>query len=400
MGKRLAVRLIASVFLAGISVCLVWYGILANRILAKDAQFVKKHSSVDLFVEALHLKANLAYYEQMDPAAAARYDSMAIIGEPLMIEAWLSLAKAELLSGHREKAVQVAGAISPVISSITTWKWQELLLAYELRDDKYFTDCFNFILARIPDSAQEASTVALDFWGDWEAVLKHVAPENGAACLKVLVGAGQADLAFSVWKGIASTGKISDKKFVLRFCEFLLDAGRVKEAKSVWRDFAGEDANGVQNGGFEKEQSDVGFDWRLIRHPDVRVDRTMDAPYEGAYCLHIRFDGMKNVSFNHVQQIVPVTPGRTYRLTFAHKSANLTSDEGVFLFASGFKCQGEGFAVKSKPLTGTNRWEKEELEVPVPETCEAISIVVRRNESMRFDNKIAGDYWLDAVELK
>ena len=37
------------------------------------------------------------------------------------------------------------------------------------------------------------------------------------------------------------------------------------------------------------------------------------------------------------------------------------------------------------------------LDVPVPLGCEAIIVQLRRKESLMFDNKISGDYWLDAV---
>ena len=35
----------------------------------------------------------------------------------------------------------------------------------------------------------------------------------------------------------------------------------------------------------------------------------------------------------------------------------------------------------------------------VPSGCEAIVLQVHRNESLMFDSKISGDYWLDGVEL-
>ncbi len=37
--------------------------------------------------------------------------------------------------------------------------------------------------------------------------------------------------------------------------------------------------------------------------------------------------------------------------------------------------------------------------MPVPAGCEVICSRCMRNESLMFDNKISGDYWLDEVEL-
>ena len=93
----------------------------------------------------------------------------------------------------------------------------------------------------------------------------------------------------------------------------------------------------------------------------------------------------------------PVEPGKVYHLSFARKSQRLTTDQGVFLEVSGYQC--EGLKVRSSPVVGTTSWLREELEVAVPGGCEAIQLQVRREESMMFDSKISGNYWLDGVEM-
>ena len=77
-------------------------------------------------------------------------------------------------------------------------------------------------------------------------------------------------------------------------------------------------------------------------------------PVEGRYCLHLRFLGLKNVIFSHISQIIPVEPGKVYRLSFSRKSQALTTDQGVFLEVGGYQC--DGLKVRSIPVRGTTPW--------------------------------------------
>ena len=70
------------------------------------------------------------------------------------------------------------------------------------------------------------------------------------------------------------------------------------------------------------------------------VERSTENPVEGSYGLHLRFMGTKNLEFNPVYQVIPVEPGKVYRLRFARKSKGLTTDRGVYLQVSGYRCEG------------------------------------------------------------
>ena len=194
-----------------------------------------------------------------------------------------------------------------------------------------------------------------------------------------------------------ASGSPPDKALQLSFCQFLLDGKRVSQAKEVWAAWRDDGKQTVYDGGVELEPTNNGFGWRLAKNPDVLVERSAEFPFEGEYCLYLRFLGQKNVNFSDISQVIPVEPGKVYRLSFARKSQRLTTDQGVFLEVSGYQC--EGLKVRSSPVVGTTPWLREELEVAVPGGCEAIQLQVRREESMMFDSKISGNYWLDGVEM-
>lgn len=377
---------------------LLWYGVSANRIAAKDVEFWRKHPSVRMFPEVLVMEGNLSYFVDLDVVKASELYREAIAKQPLMIDAWLALARAELARGNAEEAHRILDTLAPLIAHVSTWKWQELLLSYDLKDEKRFADSYNFILLRLPNRIKEACYLAVKFWKGWGSILPHLTSESQLAFLIQLMQVREVDVALALWETMLQGRDTPDRDFKVRFCQFLLDNNRLEQAEKIWAAVRGDGLSAVYDGGFEQKPLNTAMGWRFNRHPEVSVERSLEAPYDGSFCLHLHFFGRANVSFDHVSQIIPVEPSRTYALTFARKSRNLTTDQGVFIQVSGYGCKG--LQVTSEPLNGSSPWKEEELTVPVPDGCRAVMVKVRRRESLMFDNKIAGDYWLDALELK
>jgi hypothetical protein len=319
--------------------------------------------------------------------------------QPSLVEAWLALARVELTQGRADGARLLLDTLAPHISRVSTWKWQELLLANDLQDETHFADSFNFILSRLPERRSEVWYLALNFWGSWPGISPHVVPEGRIAYLSELMSEKEVDVALSLWKTLEEDKNPPEKPLALQFCQFLIETKRLREAKGVWK---GSKENGlsgiyVYDGDFEQEPSNTAFGWRFASKPEVVIERTAEAPFVGGHCLHLHFGGTANVNSSLVSQIIPVEPGRDYLLRFVQKSRNLTTDQGVFIEVSGYQC--EGLRVQRQAITGTRMWTEEEMDVPVPDGCEAVLLQIRRNESLKLDNKISGDYWLDAVEL-
>ena len=124
----------------------------------------------------------------------------------------------------------------------------------------------------------------------------------------------------------------------------------------------------------------------------------MSRAFDGTYSLKIIFEGKENISFSHLYQIAPVDPLKTYRLTYAWQSEDISTDQGPFIDITGYDRQGLYF--KGPMILGTHDWKKEYIEFLVPNDCNAVVIRLRRRASHRFDNKIAGTLWLDNFELE
>ncbi len=393
--KRLMGKITLSLVLLMMSGCLFWYAISSNRIAARDIEFMQRHPSLELFAEACLWRGFRAYYDEINPTKAALYFRKAIGRQVLLMEAWFALAKAELVLGHEEDARRIFHAIAPAVTHVSTWKWRELLLLFDLRDEARFAAGFNFILARLPHRVGEALQLALQYWGSYASMLPHVTPENRTACLLALMNAKAIDDALTLWKVMRESLPAPTQDLGFRFCEVLLGHGRVSDAKDIWKAGKGDAALGVDDGGFEREPLNMAFGWRIGRHPDMDIERTRIEPHEGSWCLHLHFRGTKNIELSQVLQILPVEPGQNVRLRFASKSRNISTDQGVYVEVNGYHCSG--LHVQSKPVTGTKAWDVEELDVPIPAGCEAMILQLRRRESLHFDHKISGDYWIDAV---
>ena len=375
-----------------------WYGVCSQRIDDRDLVFVQKYQSTEYFPITWLWHGNVAYYVDLDETKALESYHEAISRQPILVEAWIALAKAELMQGKKDKALGVLELLDMRLERVSTWKWQQLLLAFDLEEETRFAAAFNFILSRLPQRISEACFLAKRFWGSWKGIVPHVDQDNCVLFLRQCVESHETEAALALWEKMERTLPQRDEALALGFCHFLINENRLTDALRLWRQTKKNQAGLIYNGDMEQEPLNAAFGWRFRRHKNVTLERSVIDPHQGAYSLHLHFRGTANVDYHHVRQIVPVTPERAYRLSFAQRSRNLTTDQGVFLEVTSYGC--DGLSLRSTPLTGDQDWKTETINVAVPDGCEAIHLLIRRNESLMFDSKISGDYWLDSVQLE
>jgi len=88
-----------------------------------------------------------------------------------------------------------------------------------------------------------------------------------------------------------------------------------------------------------------------------------------------------------------VRAGR-YRFRARVRTKGMTTDRGVYVLVHG----GGRELWRSEELIGTNDWHEIEAVVRVRRAAPVV-IELRREESLRIDNKVWGTFWLDGVEL-
>ena len=378
------------------TVCILWYAFYTAEIALNDYEYLVKQSPIVPIPEVVALQAGVAAFN-MDSSGAIELYRKAVMLQQINIDGWLSFLRIQSSMGQEDEARNGARILEPLIVHTVFWKWKEILIAYGIHDEKYFSSCFNYVLRRMPNRHIDACRLAFLFWNNWDTVIASVAEENRNVFLSCLLAQGETEAALKLWAVMADKPETLEKKNVLAFCEYLLGKKYYNEAVGVWKAYNSGDLL-VNDGGFELEPLNAGFGWRPRVTKEVDIERSTDSPHSGRYSLHLRFHGTKNLSLIAMAQCVPVEGGKRYRLSFFHKQRNLTTDQGVGVTVYSY---GDGNLIaKSDLAVGTSPWREEQLDVTVPEGTRILFLCVQRNESLRLDNKIAGDYWIDDIRLE
>ena len=357
---------------------------------------VEESQRLKLFARAQYAHGLHAWF-QNEPETAAEFFRQAVSQDIFFIDSWLKLAEAEAIMGHAEKSRDILRFTTGLTGDVFRWLWPQMLLARDLGMDKVLYHNTNFLLSRRILSQDALQLLHVHFDGDVTAAMTVLDPENLDLYLHWLMRWGMTENTLLVWQKILETGK-PDTEIGLQYAHFLLGEMRIAESISVWQEYLSID--GMTNGGFENEISQHGFDWRHWSDEDDNwtIERVNQETYEGEYALRISFAGRQNISFQNIIQIVPVTPLKRLRLSYAWKIDGITTDQGPFVEIVGY--DQNGLSQYGPMITGTQPWREESIEFRPPAGCRAAVVRVRRRPSHRFDSKIKGSLWLDNFQLK
>ncbi|HYM10173.1 MAG TPA: hypothetical protein VEU62_05560 [Bryobacterales bacterium] len=122
---------------------------------------------------------------------------------------------------------------------------------------------------------------------------------------------------------------------LLASCDRLLEAGRVSEALRIWNalcrrklvpypEVEPEKGLSLTNGGWRAPPLSHGFDWRI--DPPEGVSWPRDEPPPP---LRITFSGRQPESCEILSQLVPLVPGKRYRLRLRYTVSNIAPQAGL-----------------------------------------------------------------------
>jgi tetratricopeptide (TPR) repeat protein len=340
-------------------------------------------------------------YEQ-----AIRSYTDALERNPTDARAWVALAKAYQDSGIKDKALFALRRVLASDRSNPIFAWESgvhYLLADRLPDAMA---SFRKFLSMSPGDQESVYSLCYVMGVDSRYVLDNLLPENYPSYsryLGFLAATGLLEESRDLWKRMRKWNP--QKAEYLKYIEFLIGQGAIKDGISEWGDFvkrfgiAGDTYAFTMpwNGDFEYPIVNGGFDWRIGRAEGVRIFRDKDVYFNGFASLSVSFDGTTNPGISIAEQFVPVEPGRRYKLSGYVKTEKLTTQNGILLEVSPHRC--DPLVQKTEPLTGTNRWKKVELEFRTPKSCSTVRVSIKREQSQKFDNKISGDAWIDSLTI-
>ncbi len=214
------------------------------------------------------------------------------------------------------------------------------------------------------------------------------------------------DLLRQLWNRMLADGEpvpIADGEVCV---ERLLTAGLFEEARNRWAELAGSHdmadlefergANLIWNGDFERDFTQAGLAWRARDGDGYAVTRAEGEGSDGSTALRITFDGSRNLSRVGVRQRVIVDPGLVYRLSFQASSQDLGTDQGVYVQV--LDGPGRRQLLATEPVLGSTPWRRYSSDFVAENPW--IDVLLKRDSSLRFDNRIGGVLWIDSLSLE
>ena len=152
---------------------------------------------------------------------------------------------------------------------------------------------------------------------DFDDVLRHGMPDDQRAArafLRYLLQAGRLDDARRTWEWTAAHG-FADDALAGEYAQFLIQRQHPETAVAAWIGHLGTRAGDylrtdyLYNGEFESEPAATPFDWKVVPVEGVEVARDSTMPYSGQWSLRIRFPGTTNLAYSGVSQMAVLKPG-------------------------------------------------------------------------------------------
>jgi hypothetical protein len=194
-----------------------------------------------------------------------------------------------------------------------------------------------------------------------------------------------------------------DDELSSRYIEYLITTGMYARARETWAAYLGNrkgaytNSNELFNGGFEQEPTGALLDWQFGDIAGLRVERTPEAR-SGQYALKMTFEGTHNVDYSDAFQVACVPPGR-YMVRAWVRSDGITTDQGPYLrIRDGDPPQQVD--IQTQQWRETHDWTPIEASFSIAAAATPIVVEVRRDSSLKFDNKISGTFWLDDVSIE
>jgi len=154
----------------------------------------------------------------------------------------------------------------------------------------------------------------------------------------------------------------------------------------------------LNNGSFEMEPSNRGYDWRLQVSPNLVAETAETYGTVGNRALHLVFRGF-DARFAHVSQDLFLDAG-SYRLSGQARPDGLKSSGGlIWRVACESRSQTRGLA-ESERFLGTSQWETFTLNFTVPPDCERPVLRLVGAVRTPLDQRIEGSIWFDALSIR
>ena len=395
--KRYLILGTLSICLVLLSAWLVSFGLDQRRVYYGDFEFAEQDIRELSRLPHVLYGFGLQAWQELDANGAAKLLRQVVARDPLYMDAWLKLAEAEIETGNTDLAGKIAAFCHTKISRVLRWKQSHTLLVHDLGLHDIFRHNLNYLVNRNKWLSDIFYLLDVHTKYQTDSALALLASGNRPAYLAWLMRWKRDEAAKTTWEAIEADGAVTDE-LLQDYVDFLVSQKDVAPAASLWRQHTG--LHGIVNAGFEDKILGRGFGWRMHTSKagkTWRGRRVYGQSRKGTHALRVSFLGKENLDWHHIYQIVPVAPEKSYQLTYWWKSKGISTDQGPFVEVYSYDVRG--LYKKGPIVVGSRDWEQVTVAFTAPTDCHAVAVRLRRNASLRFDNKIQGSLWVDDFAL-
>lgn len=219
---------------------------------------------------------------------------------------------------------------------------------------------------------------------------------------------GNFPAAQETWNRLLSLNSPFEPKEAFPFFDALMRSHELDSASQVWSSLVSRfpdripspasAKNLITNANLQAHILDGAFDWRVFPVSGVTVNQDSSGPSADTRSLRVEFDGTQNLYYGSVLQFVPAQPRTKYTFSAFTRSQAITTDAGVGLQISDAYDTNKILGA-TEPLIGTTPWSEQSFSFETPPQTRLLIVRIVRSPSRKFDNKIAGAFWLSRVSL-
>ncbi len=395
--------------LTGISILNLWRSVShSQRAFNQEQLLVAAQIDLDN-PDALYRLSVLHQWDlrHVDLRKSKDYLEQAIRRTPLQQDYWLHLATILQSMDQKEESERALETALLIFPTGYQGRWVAGNLLLQQGAPMKALPHFSYILAHYPDESRSIYDLWEGLTKDSDLILEKLIPKDYSSLYQYLAHLceeSEREKAQKVWKRMESLGYRPRRDDTVRYVEFLIAHGEVKDAFRVWSTeasaeeiFLPADGNLINNPGFEREKSlGGGFDWTISQTPGAKVSIDHLVAFEGKSSLRIRFNGSEDIDFHHVYQWISWKPHTDYQLKVKMKTEALTPLTGPRMEVIGFDSALYG---ASESLTGDNDWRELRVAFHTPAQSQGGLLRVRKLRAKNPDRSVSGTIWIDDVRL-
>ena len=318
---------------------------------------------------------------------------------------WCDLGEGLLASAQTEKAKHCVSRAQALGGRSVHILWRAAEFYFRIKDNKAALRRMSRILS---EGTAYDSEVFDDYIHSGAPLLDTLdygipeSPRPARSYFRYLLGLGNASHAQEAWNWVVQRS-LADDRLAVEYVDFLIKRREYETAIQTWTQYLGQrkgsyrESNFLYNGDFELEPGGCVFDWKVTYLDGVEAGRDPAVSCSGSASLRIQFEGKENLNYSHISQMAVVKPGG-YLFRAQVRTEGITTDQGVEFRITDAESPAR-LDIKTENLAGTAGWRKMEARFLVRRQTRMIQVQVVRRPSWKFDNKISGTAWIDAVSL-